>query len=123
MAEQQNLRKPCGLFMLGYCQCKRGAQCTFRHDGPEKQRRLPHVSCNRAADGTERLCLRPQLNEAWEVATRQTPTVWVRAGELPYIMHGGWAWEEELLDPLHGTDHIVLTERSSPFSPTSSLST
>ena len=62
-------RPLCGFWKMKM-QCKRVAQCTFRHDGSE-QRRLPHVSCIRAADGKERLCLRPQLNQAWQAFFRE----------------------------------------------------
>ena len=65
-------RPLCG-FWKWKMQCKRGAQCTFRHDGSDgpQQTRLPHVSCIRTADGKERLCLRPQLNQAWQAFFRE----------------------------------------------------
>ena len=103
-------RQPCRFLKLsqqGY-QCKRGAQCTFRHDGPEQQRRLPHVSCIRAADGTGRLCLRPQLNEAWKAFFKER-------GVLGKLQAGKMLSEDCIMYPMMNMEGKMLRLAGAPL--------
>ena len=99
-------RHPCHFFQLGQ-RCKRGDKCIFRHDS-ELQRRLPHVSCNRADDGTERLCLRPRLNEAWQAFFHER-------GVVGKLQHGKMISEDCILYPMINMEEKMLRLAREPI--------
>ena len=99
-------RHPCYFFQQGW-QCKRGEKCIYRHDS-EQQRRLPHVSCNRADDGTERLVIRPRSNVAWAAFFQEK-------GVVGKLQHGKMISEDCILYPMINMEEKMLRLAREPI--------